>query len=99
MQLDHSEGAPHRRVQHDRHCIAKVQKAGFDMLDVMFLRRYFKWGGHVCRLPRERHARWLTRVERMLAGGGAQQKLRSGLPPCRTGTGTVAAGKMPWLEF
>ena len=59
MQLDHSEGAPHKRVQHDRYCIAKVQKAGFDMLDVLFLRSILDGGGHVCRLPRERHARWL----------------------------------------
>ena len=56
--VDLSPDAPHQRIQHDRHCIKYMRGITKPLLDEIFLRKYFRWGGHVARLEGNRHAKW-----------------------------------------
>ena len=52
--IDLSENGPHQRIQHDRHCTKYMRSIHKPFLDEVYLRKYFRWGGHV--------ARWRTRT-------------------------------------
>ena len=57
--VDLSPDAPHQRIQHDRHCVKYMKSIKKPLLDEIFLRKSFRWGGHVARLEGNRHAKWL----------------------------------------
>ena len=70
--VDSSPEGSHRRIQHDRFCIQFTKKINKPMLDELFLRKYFRQGGHVARMGPEKHAKMLLGWN--IAGGAEGQR-------------------------